>query len=159
MVRLRQLFLFLLSVQLAVTGARADATEARTLLSARLPNIVSVMGDMGFTLNPHKGPDGTDMLEDSQQRFFLLLGLCETASCRLVQVRKCLAVAKASPEIANRWNSSQMFGRASTPSPGVMCIDATLHAADGLVSMAQLRSLAEGVIGASPVAERFFAEG
>jgi Putative bacterial sensory transduction regulator len=159
MQRFLKILVISLSAQLFSSSVLANATELRTLLSARPANIMSALGDIGYALAARQSPDGNDMLEDTQQRFVIFLGQCSKSSCKLVQARVCFNSANASAKLANLWNSTQMFGRAAMQADGVMCIDNTLYAADGLVSISQLRSQIEAVIAMRPVAENFFAEG
>lgn len=150
------LWLFL---QMPVSGAFADATEARTLLSARQANIISAMGDIGYSLTALDSHDGAVVLEDSQKRFVVVLRECTKSFCKLVQTRACFITANASAELANRWNRNQMFGRAAMQSEGVICIDNTAYVPSGLVSIAQLRFQIEGLIEVRPAVESFFAKG
>lgn len=139
--------------------AAAQQIEARTLLSIRTANIRSAMGEMGYDTTATKYDASTEKLEDEQKRFTMFLGMCSAASCKMVQTRICLPADKASPDLANRWNNTQMFGRAVMQGKGVMCIDNTLYAIDGLASFAQLRSQVEGLLGMQAVAADFFAKG
>jgi hypothetical protein len=136
----------------------AQEAEARTLLSMRPANIKSALGELGFVVTVTTNPDGVIMMEEKQKHFTVLLGMCSATSCKLIQTKTCADSEKASPDVANRWNNTKMYGRAVMQGPGIICIDNVIYATDGLVSLAQLRSQAEGVMEIRVAMEDFFAK-
>ncbi len=137
-----------------------DAIEARTLLAMKPATIVSALGELGYQVKlVGGGGDDPVRIDAADTTYTLFLAQCDTSGCRLLQFRSCIAAPKGTAELAERWNSTNIYGRASRQSPGLMCIDDTLYAADRRISLAMLRSHIEGMRAMLPHAQEFFLKG
>lgn len=142
----------------AIPPAHAqDAVEARTLLAMKPATIVSALGELGHQVRLVGGDPVR--IDAADTTYSLFLAQCDTSGCGLLQFRSCIAAPKASADLAERWNSTNMYGRASRQAPGLMCIDSTLYAADRRISLASLRSHIEGMRTLMPHAQEFFLKG
>lgn len=155
------LALLLTSLGAATPPARAqDAVEARTLLAMKPATIVSALGELGHQVRLVDRGDGDPVrIDAADTTYSLFLAQCDTSGCRLLQFRSCIAAPKGSADLAERWNSTNIYGRASRQAPGLMCIDSTLYAADRRISLASLRSHIEGMRTLMPHAQEFFLKG
>jgi len=134
-----------------------DAVEARTLLAMKPATIVSALGELGHQVRLVGGDPVR--IDAADTTYSLFLAQCDPNGCGLLQFRSCIAAPKGSADLAERWNSTNMYGRASRQAPGLMCIDSTLYAADRRISLASLRSHIEGMRRLMPHAQEFFLKG
>ena len=82
--------------------------------------------------------------------YALHLAGCADGLCRYVQIRVCVPTTRATAETANQWNTTRTFVRAAAYPSGLYCLENSVYAADGRMTLAALRSAIDGLMANAP---------
>ena len=144
---LATLAVFLTSPAEAQAPAASEAQALRELRPATLP---ATLAEIGQTVTVAEQDAMRAKLVPKDNTYALHLEGCADGLCRFVQIRVCVPTRRATPETANQWNTTRTFIRAAAYPSGLYCLENSVYAADGRMTLAALRSAIDGLMANAP---------
>ena len=138
---------FLAAPALAQAPAASEALALRELRPATLP---ATLAEIGQTVTVAEQDAMRAKLVPKDNTYALHLAGCADGLCRYVQIRVCVPTTRATAETANQWNTTRTFVRAAAYPSGLYCLENSLYAADGRMTLAALRSAIDGLMANAP---------
>ena len=138
---------FLAAPALAQAPAASEALALRELRPATLP---ATLAEIGQTVTVAEQDAMRAKLVPKDNTYALHLEGCADGLCRFVQIRICVPTRRATAETANQWNTTRAFIRAAAYPSGLYCLENSVYAADGRMTLAALRSAIDGLMANAP---------
>lgn len=138
---------FLAAPAQAEAPAASEALALRDLRPATLP---AALAEIGQTVSVAEQDAARAKLVPKDNTYALHLEGCADGLCRFVQIRVCVPTKRATAETANQWNTTRTFVRAAAYPSGLYCLENSVYAADGQMTLAALRSAIDGLMVNAP---------
>lgn len=122
------------------------ASEALALRELRPATMAATLTEIGQAVTLVEQDAQRARLRQNDDRYNLYLEGCADGLCRFVQIRICVASKRGTAETANQWNAGRVFARAAAHPSGLYCLENSVHAADGRMTLAALRSAIDGLM-------------
>jgi hypothetical protein len=126
------------------------ANEALALRELRPATLPATLAEIGQTVTVAEQDAMRAKLVPKDNTYALHLEGCADGLCRFVQIRICVPTRRATAETANQWNTTRTFARAATYPSGLYCLENSVYAADGQMTLAALRSAIDGLMANAP---------
>lgn len=143
----------LIVAAISANPARAQgpaAGEAQALRELRPATLVATLAEIGQTVTLAEQDAQRAKLVPQDNTYALHLEGCADGLCRFLQVRVCVPTSRATMATANQWNTTRAFARAAAYPSGLYCLENTVYAADGRMTLAALRSAIDGLMANAP---------